>query len=55
MAFYCDLISDETVIAGKEWTELKITVMKSEDFEKENFFRNSSAYEKLKLRSLVFA
>ena len=55
LAFYCDFISDETIIAGKEWSELKETVMKSEDFESENLFSNLSSYEKLKLRSLVFA
>ena len=33
VAFYCIFISDETLVAGQKWQDLKKTVMTSQDYE----------------------
>ena len=43
--FYCDEISDNTIVKGETWYDLKEKVMRSEDYRQETWFKDLSAHE----------
>ena len=53
--FYCEKISDKTIIAGKQWLERKNAIMESTDYLEEEWYQKLSQYEKRMLESLIQA
>ena len=53
--FYCETISDDTIVDGKNWLNLKKTVMGSTNIEEDEWFNGLTSYQKDLIRSLVFA
>ena len=53
--FYCETISDDTIVDGKNWLNLKKTVMESTNIEEDEWFNGLTSYQKDLIRSLVFA
>ena len=53
--FYCENISDDTIIDGKNWLFLKKSVMKATNLEDDEWFKSLTSYNKDQVRSLVFA
>ena len=53
--FYCETISDDTIVDGKNWLNLKKTVMESTNIEEDEWFNGLTGYQKDLIRSLVFA
>ena len=52
--FYCHEISDETIINGQKWSDLKNSVAGFK-YEQEVWFQNLSSYDKDQIRSLEHA
>ena len=53
--FYCQKVSDKTIINGTKWLDLKNTVMESNEYLEEEWYKNLSQYEKRMLESLIQA
>ena len=53
--FKCDKISDKTIIDGKNWSNLKKDIMKSNDYEQESWVKELPVQSKKLLESLVSA
>ena len=52
---FCDKISDDTIIDGKNWSNSKKDIMKSNDYEKESWVKELPVESKKLLESLVSA
>ena len=52
---YCDEISDDSVVDGIPWKELKNRVIGSEEYKKEAWFDSLTVQDKNKLASLIKA
>lgn len=53
--FYCQKVSDKTIIGKTQWLELKNIVMESTEYLEEEWYKNLSQYEKRMLESLIQA
>ena len=53
--FYCNEISDDTVIGDQTWKNLKQEFMESVDYEQEACFKELTSHDKKLVESLVFA
>ena len=53
--FYCENISDDTIVDGKNWQSLKKSVMQATNFEDDEWFKSLTSYNKDLIRSLQFA